>query len=56
VRRQLARPLVRIDPESMRANAEAKRSLELLDDPATAQDAAGSLLGWLERCGEERGD
>jgi DNA primase len=56
VRRQLARPLARIDAESMRANAEAKRSLELLDDPATAQDAAGSLLGWLERCGEERGD
>jgi DNA primase len=54
VRRELARPLMKIDPDSMRAHSEAKRSLELLDDPIAAQDAAGSLLGWLERCGEER--
>jgi DNA primase len=54
VRRELARPLMKIDPDSMRAHSEAKRSLELLDDPIAAQEAAGSLLGWLERCGEER--
>ncbi|MFN8024419.1 MAG: DNA primase [Acidimicrobiales bacterium] len=33
---------------------EARRQLELLDDVQAAQDAAGWLLGWLERRGEER--
>ena len=33
---------------------DARRQLELLDDADAAQDAAGSLLGWLERRGEER--
>jgi DNA primase len=54
VRRELARPMTGVDAEFMLANSEARRSLELLDDPATAQDAAGLLLGWLERRGEER--
>ena len=54
VRRELARPMSVIDAESMLAHSEARRSLELLDEPDTAQEAAGVLLGWLERRGEER--
>ncbi|MCU1361658.1 MAG: dnaG, partial [Ilumatobacteraceae bacterium] len=54
VRRELARSTDVTDADSIRANSEARRSLELLDEPTTAQDAAGLLLGWLERHGEER--
>jgi DNA primase len=54
VRRELARPMGAVDADFMLANSEARRSLELLDDQTTAQEAAGVLLGWLERRGEER--
>jgi DNA primase len=40
--------------DELRDVSEARRQLELLDDPATAQDAAGVLLGWLAGQGEER--
>jgi len=53
-RRELARSTRFIDPEAMRESTEARQQLELLDTPASAQDAAGVLLGWLERRGEER--
>ncbi len=43
-----------MDLDELRDVSEARRQLELLDDPATAQDAAGVLLGWLEGRGEER--
>lgn len=54
VRRELSRSTSVVDPDSMRATTEARQQLELLDSPATAQDAAGVLLGWLEERGEER--
>ena len=43
-----------VGSEELLAATEARRELELLDDPTTAQDAAGVLLGWLDRRGEER--
>jgi DNA primase len=54
VRRELSRSTTVVDPDSMRATTEARQQLELLDSAATAQDAAGVLLGWLEERGEER--
>ena len=54
VRRELGRQPDVIDAEFMLAQSEARRSLEQLDEPTTAQEAAGVLLGWLERRGEER--
>ena len=53
-RRELGRSTRLVDPEAIREATEARRQLELLDDAGTAQDAAGVLLGWLERRGEER--
>jgi DNA primase len=53
-RRELARSTTLIDPDAMREATDSRRQLELLDTPASAQDAAGVLLGWLERRGEER--
>jgi DNA primase len=43
-----------MDLDELREVSEARRQLELLDEPATAQEAAGVLLGWLEGRGEER--
>ena len=43
-----------VGSEELLAATEARRELELLDDPTTAQDAAGVLLGWLDGRGEER--
>lgn len=43
-----------MEMDELREVSEARRQLELLDDPTTAQDAAGVLLGWLEGRGEER--
>jgi DNA primase len=54
VRRELSRSTAVVDPDSMRATTEARQQLELLDSAATAQDAAGVLLGWLEERGEGR--
>ena len=54
VRRQLARSTSMVDVDALRASTEARLQLELLDTPATAQEAAGVLLGWLELRGEER--
>jgi len=54
VRRELSRSTTVVDPDSMRATTEARQQLELLDSAATAQDAAGVLLGWLEERGEGR--
>jgi DNA primase len=54
VRRELSRSTTVVDPDSMRATTEARQQLELLDSVATAQDAAGVLLGWLEERGEGR--
>jgi len=53
-RRGLARSTRFTDPDAMRESTEARQQLELLDTTATAQDAAGVLLGWLERRGEVR--
>ncbi len=56
-RRELARCARSGAPMSLdelRDVSEARRQLELLDEPATAQDAAGVLLGWLAGRGEER--
>lgn len=56
-RRELQRSARATGPmelDELRDVSEARRQLELLDEPATAQDAAGVLLGWLERRGEER--
>ncbi len=53
-RRELGRSTSAIDPDAMRETTDARQQLELLDTPETAQDAAGVLLGWLERRGEER--
>jgi DNA primase len=52
-RRELARARA-TDPDSMREHSEIRRSLEELDDAEAARDAAGVLLGWLQRRGEER--
>ena len=54
VRRELTRGSTVVDAEWMRAATDARQQLELLDSPATAQDAAGVLLGWLELRNEER--
>ncbi len=54
VRRELGRRVHVIDPDEIRADSEARRSLELLESPDTSKDAAGILLGWLERRNEER--
>ena len=54
VRRQLARSTSMVDVDALRASTEARLQLELLDTPATAQEAAGVLLGWLELRSEER--
>ncbi len=53
-RRELGRTTNLIDPDAMREATDARQQLELLDTPTTAKDAAGVLLGWLERRGEER--
>jgi hypothetical protein len=42
------------DPDVMRADAEARRSLEDLESSHTSQESASVLLGWLERRSEER--
>ena len=54
VRRELGRRVHVIDPDEIRADSEARRSLELLESADTSMDAAGILLGWLERRNEER--
>ena len=54
VRRELGRRVHVIDPDEIRADSEARRSLELLESAETSKDAAGILLGWLERRNEER--
>ena len=54
VRRELGRRVHVIDPDEIRADSEARRSLELLESADTSKDAAGILLGWLERRNEER--
>ena len=54
VRRELGRRVHVTDPDVIRADTEARRSLELLESPDTAQEAASVLLGWLERRSEER--
>ena len=54
VRRELARRVHVVDPDVIRADAEARRSLELLESSDTSQEAASVLLGWLERRSEER--
>jgi DNA primase len=53
-RRELMRGSTVVDAEWMRDATEARQQLELLDSAATAQDAAGVLLGWLEQRNEER--
>ena len=55
VRRELARTTSQIEPSAMRAATEIRQQLEQLDDPTTAEAAAGVLLGWLEQRDEERG-
>jgi DNA primase len=52
-RRELARARA-TDPAAMREHASIRRSLEQLDSIDAARDAAGVLLGWLQRRGEER--
>jgi len=52
-RRELARARA-TDPDAMREHSEIRRSLEELDSVEAARDAAGVLLGWLQRRGEER--
>ncbi len=54
VRRELIRGNTVVDAEWMHAATEARQQLELLDSSTSAQDAAGVLLGWLERRNEER--
>ncbi len=54
VRRALARSTSLVDTDALRDASEARRQLELLGEPATAQDAAGVLLGWLDERSEER--
>jgi DNA primase len=54
VRRELARRVHVTDPDVMRADAEARRSLEDLESSHTSQESASVLLGWLERRSEER--
>lgn len=53
VRRELARRTTLTDNDAIRAATEARRQLELLDDPAAAPEAASLLLGWLEEHDEE---
>jgi DNA primase len=52
-RRELARARA-TDANAMREHSEIRRSLEQLDTVDAAREAAGVLLGWLQRRGEER--
>jgi len=54
VRRELSYRVRITDPDALLADRDARLALEALDDPSTAGDAAGLLLGWLQRCNEER--
>lgn len=54
VRRELSHRVHITDPDALRSDREARLSLEQLDDPSSAGEAAGVLLGWLQRCNEER--
>jgi DNA primase len=47
VRRELANRTSIVDPEQIREDREARLLLEQLDNPLTADVAAGELLGWL---------
>jgi len=55
VRRELARRVNETDPNEILANRDARLALERFDEPATGNDAAELLLGWLQRRNEERG-
>ncbi len=46
-RRVLARRVAVDDPDEIREDAEARRSMEQLDDPAAAEAAIDGLLTWL---------
>lgn len=54
VRRELSQRVRVTDPVAIMEAREARISLESLDDPVSAGAAAGVLLGWLQRCNEER--
>ena len=47
VRRELANRTTIADPDQIREDREARLLLEQLDNPLTADAAAGELLGWL---------
>ena len=47
VRRELSNRTSIVDPEQIREDREARLLLEQLDNPLTADVAAGELLGWL---------
>ena len=49
VRRELARRTHLRDADQIREDADARRMLELLEDPAVGADAADHLLAWLDR-------
>jgi DNA primase len=55
VRRELARRVNETDRNEILANRDARLALERFDEPATGNDAAELLLGWLQRRNEERG-
>ena len=54
VRRELARRVHLTDPEAMRETSEAQRAIKELDQTTATQDAAVTLLEWLERRSKER--
>ncbi len=54
VRRELARRVHLTDPDSMRETSQAQRAIKELDQTTATQDAAVTLLQWLERRSEER--
>ena len=56
VRRELGRRLRINDNDEIRADSEARKQLEQFVNGSSPQIAAESLLGWLRRRTEERGD
>ena len=54
VRRELTQRVRITDPTAQLADRDARLSLEALDDVVSAGEAASLLLGWLQRCNEER--